>query len=255
MATLAMFYCLLFLLSLSSSTFLPVQQPLYSVPGATELRNATLDDVDDITDIMVAAYSSTNFYNYCFQFRQKYPEEHWTCQRDGLRVSMEEYKDQITVNVITSPTNEDPSVSKPVAVAAWAHSGIGAAAMSGVLANCQDQRDMNRTRADDFNGQLANAKAKYLDNEYGSDQVYLALLATHPDYQGRGFGERQCLLGIERAREISLPVTLMATPAGYQVYHSLGFKSLTNFTISTVDADDLFWFEVMRYDTNTGETA
>lgn len=44
-----------------------------------------------------------------------------------------------------------------------------------------------------------------------------------------------------------MPVTLLATPAGYPLYDSLGFESVENATISMLDGLGELWFEVMRW--------
>lgn len=83
---------------------------------------------------------------------------------------------------------------------------------------------------------------------YGSNQFYLAALGTHPDFQHRGYGEQLVLHGIDMAEMLGLDkVTLIATPLGEPVYFSLGFQSIANFSVSSVDGDMDFPYDVMVY--------
>ena len=87
-----------------------------------------------------------------------------------------------------------------------------------------------------------------MNQVYGRDQFHLAALATHPDFQGRGYGEQLVLSGIEMAPVLDLDtVTLIATPVGEPVYFSLGFRSIANISITSVDEDMVFPFDVMVY--------
>jgi hypothetical protein len=55
--------------------------------------------------------------------------------------------------------------------------------------------------------------------------------------------------GFELANTSKIPVTLIATPAGYPLYDDIGFRGIKNITIETLDgwANGLLWFEVMEY--------
>jgi len=46
---------------------------------------------------------------------------------------------------------------------------------------------------------------------------------------------------------LPLPVTLLASPAGYPLYDSLGFESVVNATMEMLDGLGELWFEVMRW--------
>lgn len=115
--------------------------------------------------------------------------------------------------------------------------------------NCSLHLDANYTRAEDFSAQFAVAKQKYIDVAYPSGQVYLALLATHPDYDGHNFGATHCRWGMDLAvkRVKGEPVTLMATPEGYPLYKSLGFEEVKNVTLEFLDGLGGSWSEVMRW--------
>jgi GNAT superfamily N-acetyltransferase len=100
----------------------------------------------------------------------------------------------------------------------------------------------------DFDQKFSKAQHKYLNDVYGSTQFYLAVLATHPDFQGRGYGEQLVLSGIDMAPTLGLDVvTLIATPMGEPVYFSLGFQSIANFSVTSIDGDMAFPYDVMIY--------
>lgn len=106
----------------------------------------------------------------------------------------------------------------------------------------------NLTRAFDFNRQNAALEHKYFHLPY-AHQFYLNLLATHPDWDGNGFGARHVEWGQQLSLELEpkMPVTLLASPAGYPLYDSLGFESVKNATIEKLDGEGKLWFEVMRW--------
>jgi GNAT superfamily N-acetyltransferase len=91
------------------------------------------------------------------------------------------------------------------------------------------------------------AKRKYVDEPFGSNQLYLDLLATHPDFQLHGAGTRLVRRGVEMGRKDNINVTLIALPSSEGFYAHIGFDSITNFSISSVDEDEYFRYDVMAY--------
>ena len=128
---------------------------------------------------------------------------------------------------------------------------------------CLLHLDMNLIRAIHLSPQLQAVEEKYIHDAY-EYQLYLGLLATHPDWDGHGFGATQVKWGMQKAkaeeerlsqvegRQIEIPVTLLATPAGYPLYKSLGFESVANVTLHLLDNFDggTAWFEYMRWFTH-----
>ena len=129
---------------------------------------------------------------------------------------------------------------------------------------CTLHLDMNLIRALHLSPQLQAAEEKYIQGAY-EYQLYLGLLATHPAWDGHGFGAAQVEWGMQKAkaeeerlsqlqgRQIEVPVTLLATPAAYPLYKSLGFESVANVTFDLLDNFDggTTWFEYMRWFTHT----
>lgn len=71
-------------------------------------------------------------------------------------------------------------------------------------------------------------KRKHFLTKYSPE---LILLATRPEFQGRGAGTALVKHGIAIAEEKKLPVWLEASPAGYPLYKKLGFKDVEHHDI------------------------
>jgi GNAT superfamily N-acetyltransferase len=71
------------------------------------------------------------------------------------------------------------------------------------------------------------------------------MLATHPRYQLHGAGTQLVRSGIESAEE---DITLIAQPTAEGFYLHIGFVEVVNISIASVDRDEEFWFNVMKYD-------
>jgi GNAT superfamily N-acetyltransferase len=126
--------------------------------------------------------------------------------------------------------------------------------------DCSLQLDLNITRVEHLMPQMQAAMQTFIDGAY-ERQLYLGVLATHPDWDGHGFGAAQVEWGLKLAqaeetrlsllqgKPIKLPVTLLATPAGYPLYKSLGFESVANVTFELLAPfpQSTTWWEYMRW--------
>lgn len=121
--------------------------------------------------------------------------------------------------------------------------------------NCSIRPDINFTRLGSYQEQFNPLINKYIYSAY-TDQLNLALLATHPTWDGHGFAAHNLRWGMELAQSLGLdedregggvPVTLIGTPAGYPVYDSVGFESIKNITVQMLDGLGELWWEVMRW--------
>lgn len=111
---------------------------------------------------------------------------------------------------------------------------------------CSLHLDMNLIRALHLSRQFLAADEQYIKDAY-EYQLYLGLLATHPDWDGHGFAAAQLRWGMELAKSrekdllltegkrVKIPVTLIATPAGYPLYKSMGFESVSNITLELLE--------------------
>jgi len=112
---------------------------------------------------------------------------------------------------------------------------------------------MNLTRAMDMDHKSTAAKRNYVDEPFGENQLYLQLLSTHPEFQLHGAGTRLVSRGVEVGRKNDVNVTLIALPTAEGFYEHIGFNSVVNFTISSVDEDESFRYNVMAYNFTSEE--
>lgn len=80
------------------------------------MRQATKADLDDIADVIAAAFPDDPGCDYKFPYRDKYPEDF----RKWLRIEYEGYLDQpkkFAFNVVT--VTEGDLVDKAIAVGVW----------------------------------------------------------------------------------------------------------------------------------------
>lgn len=100
------------------------------------------------------------------------------------------------------------------------------------------RRDASAARMTAFRGAIGRAKKEWFDDKYGEKQLYLSMLACHPDYQKRGAGEMLCRWGVEKGKAEGLTVTLFASPMGWQLYRRIGFKDVGTFRTQVVGEDE-----------------
>ena len=263
------------------------QQRFGSQAVKPTIRNATLADVDAITDIIVDAFAPATEQQYIFQFLDKYRQYHWQCQRQEVAdiIDVASENDGLYINVIDAPVGNGSDEMRAVALAGWVlkthdrsttvqprlykpgrlpwPGPMSSVSLAGSerAKNCHLHLDMNLTRALQWQFEFNPYEEHYIEQPY-ERQVYLALLATHPDYDGRGFGAAHCEWGKKLARQWEkdlsretgevekVNVTLMATPRGYELYSTIGFESIANLTFTRVEGDEpkeLTWQQVMVF--------
>lgn len=89
------------------------QQPLISTPLPI-LRNATLNDADDIASVIIAAFSPTPSWQYIYQFYASKPKEHHRCVRASVIYALT--SPEFHLEVIEAPAHAELGVA---AGAAW----------------------------------------------------------------------------------------------------------------------------------------
>lgn len=267
-------------LSICHASNSPPQAPLTDT-APSHLRRATLDDADDITTVFVDAFKVWDAWKYVYQFEDQVdPAYTWTCARDMFRNTWLNQTGPYAniFNVIAVPDDASPTGDKVVSIAYWNLAFVNAtptdeslppphpmslfgSELAGGLASaskfdCAANLDANLTRARQVHGAMEEANEKLLHGRF-APLLELALLATHPDWDGNGFAARHLRWGkaklaeLNRAREPSearLPITLMATPAGYPLYVSEGFESLRNVTVERFDGKGVVWQEAMKFE-------
>lgn len=260
------------------------QQPLSKTKNGhvqdelkTHFRDIQPGDLPAITTILVEAFSPSAAWHYLMPDLQHHKPEVWTCLHDQVqhawrtRNTTRSFGKVITVVPSSSYEPKEQGEQEdeqeiPVSFSFWSirhrsdppdssttttttHSF--SFSLSSILSStspCPIPPGTNLTRAALFNRQNAAIEHKYFLEPY-AHQFYLALLATHPSWDGHGFGARHVRWGQNLSLELEprMPVTLLASPAGYPLYDSLGFESVKNATMPMLDRLGELWFEVMRW--------
>lgn len=263
----------LYLLTQVASVPVDVQEPLSS-DLKVNFRNGTVSDLDDIVTIIIDAFAPGDAFKYTHPGYERFKEYTKCCTREEIKRRWDdvEWKGTI-VKVITVPDDHTSSSGKEraVATAVWVtkseeedgDEGSLTEAIWNIVYNqppislmdkpddslydCSLHLGSNMTRSDDFRRQLMQAEQDTIDSQF-TKHLYLAVLATHPTWDGHNFGAMNLHWGMRFAKARDIPVTLIATPEGYPLYDSLGFQSLKNVTIHKLDGERDLWYEAMVFD-------
>lgn len=229
------------------SSALPQQQILIS--PKFQLRDAQKSDLAAVTTIIVDAFAPSPVNRYIAPDYASHKAEYWQCVYEKLSEAADHADPGTTfVKVIAV---EDKAVS----VAIWNqlsqgdHKGQSGSLIESAISRCTNLPGTNVTRVEDFKKQMATIERDYFGLAY-PHQLYLNLLATHPTWDGHGFAAMHLQWGKDKSLQLSdvaWPVTLLATPAGFPLYDSVGFESTANVSIRTLDDSDDLWFEVMQW--------
>ena len=84
------------------------------------IRRATVEDLDDMTDIMCTAMPMDPQWDYRFPRRREFPDDHRRCTRSMLdSLVNDDANSRFVARVITIPCGEEGRRSKAVALAIW----------------------------------------------------------------------------------------------------------------------------------------
>lgn len=263
----------------------PDQVPITGTVPCT-FRNATADDIDDITTVWLDAFRKAPSWSYIHQFEDDVdPDYTWTCQRAAVEIfyNMTGVVDIKVLSVADETAarkervvsfsawdlrrlNITPEIPETLSSApaswpdeaGWFPRASYTGEPSSVRFDCEANLNANMTRVQHANKTLAEDDARYL--RALGPQLYLGLLATHPDWDGNGFASRHLGWGKKRLAELNealegvhqpIPLTLTGTPAGYPLYIKEGFQGLHNSTVERLDGKGTMWWEEMKYELGT----
>lgn len=111
-----------------------------------------------------------------------------------------------------------------------------------------DRQDADPTHLLAFQTDIDRVQKTVFDVRYGDEQLYLGILACHPDYQRRGAGGQLVRWGLEKAKREGLNVTLFASPAGTHLYRKLGFQEAESFETRVEGEDEYLDMLAMTLD-------
>jgi hypothetical protein len=246
----------------------------------SRFRDVEFKDLAAITTVFIEAFSPSAAWHYVMPDLQYHKDEAWACLHTELKDAWRTRNTNLTIGkVITVPSRsnghseseQEAEAEEEDLVVSFSFWSIRTRKYGGEVEDPQEAMNpftsfsslaaalqsrcggmppgTNLTRAMDFQRQNDAYEYKYFDKAY-PHQLYLKLLATHPDWDGNGFGARHVEWGQQLSLELgpSMPVTLFASPAGYPLYDSLGFESVKNATIAMLDGLGDLWFEVMSWE-------
>lgn len=225
------------------------QQPLRVTP--TEFRDLRVEDAGDFATVIIDAFSQSPSWNYIHQFADDHPGYLRNCMVQSVKEAFSNGTLGSSYKVIAVPEQSSRSGSRVVSISIWNFNKTTQNSTSliplifGEDGSCAKQLDVNQTRSAPYVKHLADAE-KVLDYIF-ERQAYLELLATHPKWDGHGFAARHLDWGMDVARNMGLPATLIATPAGYPLYKSKGFQDVANVTLDMLDGLGILWHEAMKY--------
>ncbi|KAK5111648.1 hypothetical protein LTR62_004753 [Meristemomyces frigidus] len=236
-------------------SFLPAQ--VLSDPDEFTLRPLTSKDIPGFVEVYLAAFSPGPIWKYTHFDSSSLRNYTRDCVRKVVEQEWHHHPDSVFANAITVPDHDEGAadgVERLVSFAVWHwlypdqdQTILSTLQLPTILSGpCSDRLDTNLTRAAQVQAETKRVEDIYFRN-LTSPQLYLNLLATHPDWDGHGFGAAQVEFGMEVAKARDAPVTLIATPAGYPLYDSLGFSSGANLTLEMYDGLGTLWFEYMRW--------
>lgn len=103
----------------------------------------------------------------------------------------------------------------------------------------ESRKDAVAARILAMNNAITESREMYLDSH--GQQMYLHILATHPEYQKLGYAKALCGNAIEEARAKGWAVSALASPTGYIFYSGLGFVDCgyTRVKPQVGDADEI----------------
>jgi hypothetical protein len=246
------------------------------------LRQATAKDIDALRDIALAAMPMDPQWDYRFPRRKDYPQDtsYWT--RRQYEDYLDSTKPKYCTMVIAVDVDGDecnPPTSKPVALAVWDITFMPERDLVANGKNCTYhvtmhvwrsqlktyrapapaapsykstdgrccRRDANSKRMQTFMQTMKDGKSRYFDNIHGTNRLQLQVLATHPDYQRRGFGTRLCRWGIDIARSKDMYIIVFGSPMGRALYSFLGFRVLAELPVQVKGEAEKIVLTMMAY--------
>ncbi|QDS69341.1 hypothetical protein FKW77_003640 [Venturia effusa] len=211
------------------------------------VRSASVTDLENMLDIGLSAMPMDPQWNWRFPYRLQFPEDTRRFTRQKYREFLEDKTGRWQVMVADIKLENDKA-PVTVAMAIWDMGSINRRASQrrrrskvDARPNRSDnsiRRDGDPKRMQAWTVITAKSKAEVFDGVFGSCQLHLQILATDPKYQGRGAGRALCDWGIQLAARVSMPLTVFASPMGYNLYHKIGFIPVVNVQIRVPGGDD-----------------
>lgn len=203
-----------------------------SAPGKTAItvREAVLDDLEQITKIGITAFPLDPQWNYRYPYREQYPEVHYECckQRWAEWLAASQSPDCMIL-VAEVASNEDSSVNTVQAFSIWkmpSHLSDEGDKHKMKPPTYSHRADANYAHMKAYRQSSIEAEHRLFEPKYGNRRIDLAQLVTHPDYHRRGLASKLLERGKQIASEGNFAIGVFASPMGQFVYERCGFTVL-----------------------------
>lgn len=179
------------------------------------LRKATAEDAQALTDIYFSAFSIDAISLIVFPRNSPAVYKFWY---DSVIEEIVDPNSHFVCIVDTDSPNQ--------AVVAYAKWNSPAAPAGGELPQWPAGSD--HAVANHFFGNLISRHARIME---GRKHWYLELLATRPEYQGKGAAGKLLRWGMNRSDEDGTETYLEASPDGKPIYEHFGFKEVDRLVV------------------------
>lgn len=107
-----------------------------------------------------------------------------------------------------------------------------------------ERRDVNKKHMEAYAKVLPAGLKKYF-KRFGSEQIPLWEVVTHPDFRRRGAASMICEWGQKEADKDGKSLSLLATPMGKGLYLKLGYHVLGSVVVQVEGEEERVIFDAM----------
>ncbi|PVH73046.1 hypothetical protein DL98DRAFT_659661 [Cadophora sp. DSE1049] len=214
------------------------------------IRKATIEDVENITQIELATNPQLPSFHYVYPYADKYPEDTYKWTRESSQKFIENtFVDWDYLTLVAETKIEGQEGLTTVAFTSYEVSAIGKkknpqSFEDGQIVLKEEEtvqddngphkgparRDINPVHAELYSKLINNARREFLeptDVRNGPlSYIHVTCMATHPDYQRNGAATALLKRGLALAQEHHLQMGLFASPMGRPIYEHFKFKDL-----------------------------
>ncbi|KAN0091697.1 hypothetical protein V8E51_017544 [Hyaloscypha variabilis] len=225
------------------------------------LRDATLDDLEDLTRIAIAVIPQEAVVRYLYPKMDEYPDDVYKYTRLEMEQFIQDKIDKWKYKVMLCEKqnlNRKPHM-ETIAFSVWEISALkigehlpGSEGEGSVEEKDDDseRRDADQVRIKYYQRIVNEARRTYLEpsgRENGPlSYLHCTRLATDPRWQRHGAGTLLSKWGLDVANDQTLAIGLFATPSGESLYTELGFELLTRITVQMPEEEESVTIACMK---------
>ena len=231
---------------------LPATQRILSPDMNFTVRLANPRDSSAIAKVLLEAFADLSYFRYVYQYLDQYWRETMDCFVCGVPTFFDDnsfaHVGVVDDTAIVSMAFWDRASANDLSLRTNAHSL--ALQLQGSSHGCPcPSPAVNMTRAMHVSDGLGQEEQRLLNDVYGDHQLYLALLATLPSFQGHDFAGALLREGLRYGNKSTsiepLYATLSATEPGEPLYLQNGYASIHNVTVPSIEEDQTFRWDLM----------